>query len=302
MSPSEIFPGEIGPGDIFPKIIPPLPRTLEMRSMLCLPLCLSGLDLAQHMHNTGTGHVRSPPHDQEEAPTPQFSDDDAAFHIGATQLDAPASLSTRTATEDTMQLDVERMVAREQGAKTKFSIQFQTIMDLMISHSEDPASDWSSLTVLVRLFVYCCLSCLCVVLCCVVVCCVVVLLCSFPQCAALVFLFCVLLHCDVLRCAASRCILLCCAVACCVVLCCVVSCCVVSRCVMCVVLCCVVSCRVVSFRVVLCRVVSCRVVCVLLCSVVWCAEGAVTRRQWPGCLPTGTGKRAGLCVWRARCV
>ena len=29
--------------------------------------------------------------------------------------------------------------------------------------------------------------------------------------------------------------------------------------------------------------------------VMWCAEGAVTRRQWPGCLPTGTGKREG-CV------
>ena len=26
-----------------------------------------------------------------------------------------------------------------------------------------------------------------------------------------------------------------------------------------------------------------------------CAEGAVTKRQWPGCLPTGTGKREG-CV------
>ena len=31
------------------------------------------------------------------------------------------------------------------------------------------------------------------------------------------------------------------------------------------------------------------------CGVVCCAEGAVTRRQWPGCLPTGTGKREG-CV------
>ena len=36
--------------------------------------------------------------------------------------------------------------------------------------------------------------------------------------------------------------------------------------------------------------------------VVWCAEGAVTRKQWPGCLPMGTGKRAGLCVLCARCV
>ena len=32
----------------------------------------------------------------------------------------------------------------------------------------------------------------------------------------------------------------------------------------------------------------------VLCYVVWwCAEGAVTRRQWPGCLPTSTGKREG---------
>ena len=38
------------------------------------------------------------------------------------------------------------------------------------------------------------------------------------------------------------------------------------------------------------------------CGVVWCAKGAVTERQRPGCLPTGTGKRAGLCVLCARCV
>ena len=35
---------------------------------------------------------------------------------------------------------------------------------------------------------------------------------------------------------------------------------------------------------------------------VCCAEGAVTKRQRPGCLPTGTGKRSGLCVLCARCV
>ena len=58
----------------------------------------------------------------------------------------------------------------------------------------------------------------------------------------------------------------------------------------CVVLCCVVLCC-----VVLCCVVLC---CVVLC----CAEGAITKRQRPGCLPTGTGKRAGLCVLCARCV
>ena len=60
--------------------------------------------------------------------------------------------------------------------------------------------------------------------------------------------------------------------------------------------------------VVWCGVVWCGVGCGVWgvgCGVwglVWCAEGAVTRRQWPGCLPTGTGKRAGLCVLCARCV
>ena len=52
-------------------------------------------------------------------------------------------------------------------------------------------------------------------------------------------------------------------------------------------------CGVVWCGVVWCGVVWCGVV---WCGgVVWCAEGAVTRRQWPGCLPTGTGKREG-CV------
>ena len=71
-----------------------------------------------------------------------------------------------------------------------------------------------------------------------------------------------------------------------------------------VVWCGVVWCGVVWCGVVWCGVVWCGVVWygVVWCGVVWCAEGAVTRRQWPGCLPTGTGKRAGLCVWRARCV
>ena len=54
----------------------------------------------------------------------------------------------------------------------------------------------------------------------------------------------------------------------------------------------VVWCGVVWCRVVWCGVVWCGVV---WCGVVWCAEGAVTTRQWPGCLPTGTGKREG-CV------
>ena len=34
----------------------------------------------------------------------------------------------------------------------------------------------------------------------------------------------------------------------------------------------------------------------------WCAEGAVNRRQWLGCLPTGTSKREGcVCCTRAVC-
>ena len=66
----------------------------------------------------------------------------------------------------------------------------------------------------------------------------------------------------------------------------------------------VVWCGVVWCGVVWCGVVWCGVVwCgAVRCGVVWCAEGAVTGRKWPGCLPTGTGKRAGLRVWRARCV
>ena len=77
-----------------------------------------------------------------------------------------------------------------------------------------------------------------------------------------------------------RCVVLCCVVLCCVVLCCVVLCCVVLCCVVlcCVVLCCVVLCWALLY-------------CVVLC----CAEGAVTRRQSLGCLPTGTAKREG-CV------
>ena len=92
------------------------------------------------------------------------------------------------------------------------------------------------------------------------------------------------------------CVVLCYGVLCCVVLCCVVLCCVVLCCV---VLCCVVLCCVVLRCVVLCCVVLC---CVVLCCVVLCcAAGPVTRRQWPGCLPTGTGKREGVCL-SARCV
>ena len=38
------------------------------------------------------------------------------------------------------------------------------------------------------------------------------------------------------------------------------------------------------------------------CGLVWCAEGAATRRQWLGCLPTGTVKREGcVCCVRAVC-
>ena len=49
--------------------------------------------------------------------------------------------------------------------------------------------------------------------------------------------------------------------------------------------------------VVLCCVVLC---CAVLCCVVLCCvvPNAVTKKQWPGCLPTGTGKREG-CVYSA---
>ena len=104
-------------------------------------------------------------------------------------------------------------------------------------------------------------------------------------------LCCVVLCCVVLCCVVLCCVVLCCVVLCCVVLCCVVLCCVVLCCV---VLCCVVLCCVVLCCVVLCCAVSC---CVVLC----CAEGTVTTRQWPGCLPTGTGKREG-CVCSVRAV
>ena len=99
------------------------------------------------------------------------------------------------------------------------------------------------------------------------------------------------------------CAVLCCAVLCYAVLCCVVSCCAVLCCaaLFCVVLCW--CCAVLWFAVVCCSVVWCGVVCsaVLCCVVLCCVEGAVTRRQWPGCLPTGTGKRA-VCVARMLCL
>ena len=46
-------------------------------------------------------------------------------------------------------------------------------------------------------------------------------------------------------------------------------------------------------------VVRCRV----LCCFPWCAvpKGLLPKGKRPGCLPTGTGKRAGLCVLCARC-
>ena len=64
----------------------------------------------------------------------------------------------------------------------------------------------------------------------------------------------------------------------------------------CVVLCCVVLCCVVLCCVVLCCVVLC---CVVLCCVV--PKALLPKGKRPGCLPTGTGKRAGLCVLCARC-
>ena len=55
--------------------------------------------------------------------------------------------------------------------------------------------------------------------------------------------------------------------------------------------------------VVLCCVVLCYVVlCCVGFGVVWCAEGANTRRQRPGYLPAGTGKREGCVSQRALCV
>ena len=51
-------------------------------------------------------------------------------------------------------------------------------------------------------------------------------------------------------------------------------------------------------------VLCCAVLCfaALRCPVLCCAEGAVTRRQWPGCLPMGTGKREGCeCSVRTVC-
>ena len=43
---------------------------------------------------------------------------------------------------------------------------------------------------------------------------------------------------------------------------------------------------------------------VLQCGVVWCGvpKALLPKGKRPGCLPTGTGKRAGLCVLCARCV
>ena len=63
----------------------------------------------------------------------------------------------------------------------------------------------------------------------------------------------------------------------------------------------IVQCGVVR-NVVWCGVVWCVVWWLVRCGVVWCAEGTVTRRQRPGCLPTGTGKREGcVCCARAVC-
>ena len=58
-------------------------------------------------------------------------------------------------------------------------------------------------------------------------------------------------------------------------------------------------------KLVWCGVVWCGVVwCgVVWCGVVWCGvpKALLPKGKRPGCLPTGTGKRAGLCVWCARC-
>ena len=164
---------------------------------------------------------------------------------------------------------------------------------------------WITPLLLPFFVVSCCVVSCCVMSCRVVLCRVCVVSCHVVPCLCLC-LCCVVLCYVVLCCVVLCCVVLCCVVLCCVVLCCVVLCCVVLCCVcVCVVLCCVVLCCVVLCCVVLCCVVLCCVVlcCVVLCcAVLCCAEGAVTRRQRPGCLPTGTGKRAGLCVLCARCV
>ena len=73
-----------------------------------------------------------------------------------------------------------------------------------------------------------------------------------------------------------------------------------------VVWCGVVWCGVVWCGVVWCGVVWCGVVwCgVVWCGVVWCGvpKALLPNGKRPGCLPKGKGKRAGLCVLRARCV
>ena len=95
----------------------------------------------------------------------------------------------------------------------------------------------------------------------------------------------------------SACVIVWCGVVCCVVVCCVVVWCVVVVLVWCgVVLCCVVLCCVVLCCVVLCCVVLC---CVVLYCIV---PKALSKRQWPGCLPTGTGKREGCVSKCTRCV
>ena len=72
-----------------------------------------------------------------------------------------------------------------------------------------------------------------------------------------------------------------------------------------VVWCGVVWCGVVRCGVVWCGVVWCGVVwcSVVWCGVVWCGvpKALLPKGKRPGCLPTGTGKRAGLCVLCARC-
>ena len=61
----------------------------------------------------------------------------------------------------------------------------------------------------------------------------------------------------------------------------------------------VMCCAVVWCGVVWCGVVWCGVV---WCGVVWCGvpKALLPKGKRPGCLPTGKGKRAGLCVLCAR--
>ena len=101
--------------------------------------------------------------------------------------------------------------------------------------------------------------------------------------------WCGVVWCGVVRCGVPWCAVVCRGVPWCAVVCRGVPCCGV---VCCAVLCCAVLC---------CAVLWCAVLC---CAVLWCGvpKALLPKGKRPGCLPTGTGKQAGLCVLCARCV